>query len=111
MDGLPRVNLGALLMAPVWGPAHGIWASILFYPAWLVADNAFYAAASEPTPLTLYAMAVVAWFIEMCVMGHPHPAWAAFLTIPLVTWLLNALSHWWQGRKASDRHGVLLKSK
>ena len=55
---------------------------------------------------TLYAMAVVAWFIEMCVMGHPHPAWVAFLTIPLVTWLLNALSHWWQGRKASDRHGA-----
>ena len=55
---------------------------------------------------TLYAMAVVAWFIEMCVMGHPHPAWAAFLTIPLVTWLLNALSNWWLGRKASDRHGA-----
>ena len=24
LAGLPRVNLGALFLAPVWGPAHGI---------------------------------------------------------------------------------------
>lgn len=49
MKGLPRINWGALLMPGIWGPAHGFWASILFYPLWLVADNLIYAAYVEPT--------------------------------------------------------------
>lgn len=53
MKGLPRVNVGALLMPPIWGPAHGFWVTILFYPAWLIADNVFYAAFAEPTPLAI----------------------------------------------------------
>ncbi len=40
-------------MPPIWGPAHGFWVTILYYPAWLLADNVFYAAAQEPTPLAL----------------------------------------------------------
>ena len=31
LAGLPRVNLGALFLAPVWGPAHGMWAAFLFF--------------------------------------------------------------------------------
>lgn len=58
MKGLPRVNLGALLMPPIWGPAHGFWVTILFYPAWLVADNVFYAAYENPTPLALVIAAL-----------------------------------------------------
>lgn len=58
MKGLPRVNLGALLMPPIWGPAHGFWVTILFYPAWLVADNVFYAAYEDPTPLALIIAAL-----------------------------------------------------
>jgi hypothetical protein len=38
---LPRLNLGALLLPPVWGPAHGQWLTILFYPLWLFADISF----------------------------------------------------------------------
>ena len=53
LKGLPRLNIGALLMPPIWGPAHGFWVTILYYPAWLLADNVFYAAAQEPTPLAL----------------------------------------------------------
>lgn len=49
---------------------------------------------------TLYFMAVLAWFIAMVAIGQPHPAWVAFLTVPLVTWLLNAISRWWRTRKA-----------
>ena len=33
LAGLPRVNLGALFLAPVWGPAHGMWAAFLFFVA------------------------------------------------------------------------------
>ena len=25
LKGLPPINLGALFMPPIWGPAHGIW--------------------------------------------------------------------------------------
>lgn len=53
LEGVPRVNVGALFLPPIWGPAHGMWATILFYPVWLFADNAFYAAFSERTPLAV----------------------------------------------------------
>ncbi len=33
------------------------------------------------------------------VLNQPHPAWVAFLTIPLAEWLVWSLSHWWRGRK------------
>ena len=38
-SGLPRMNWGALFMPAVWGPAHGQWIAILFYPLWLFADT------------------------------------------------------------------------
>ena len=53
MEGLPPINLGALFMPPIWGPAHGIWVTILFYPMWLFADNLLYAAYSNPEPLSV----------------------------------------------------------
>ena len=39
-SSLPKVNWGALLMPAIWGPAHGQWITILFYPLWLFADTA-----------------------------------------------------------------------
>lgn len=59
LKGLPRVNVGALFLPPIWGPAHGFWATILFYPIWLFADNAFYAAWTERSPLSLVVAFVV----------------------------------------------------
>ena len=59
LKGIPRFNIGAFLLPPIWGPAHGIWASIIFYPIWLVADNTFYAAWSQRTPLAIGIAAVV----------------------------------------------------
>lgn len=58
LRGVPRVNVGALFLPPIWGPAHGMWATILFYPVWLFADNAFYAAFEQRTPLAV-ALALV----------------------------------------------------
>lgn len=37
---LPRFNLAAFLMPPVWGPAHGAWEGVIFLPMWLFADSA-----------------------------------------------------------------------
>lgn len=53
LKGLPRVNVAALLMPPIWGPAHGFWVTILYYPAWLVADNLFYSAYIEPNVFSI----------------------------------------------------------
>jgi len=36
---LPRFNLAAFLIPPIWGPAHGIWAGAIFLPIWLFADS------------------------------------------------------------------------
>lgn len=59
MEGVPRVNIGALFLPPVWGPAHGIWVAIVFYPLWLVADTCFVNAFVERTPLALGLGSVV----------------------------------------------------
>lgn len=63
MRGLPRVNLGALFMPPVWGPVHGFWATILYYPGLLLADNLIYAAWQDPTPLAVVLAVLVAVII------------------------------------------------
>lgn len=62
LEGLPPLNLGALFMPPIWGPAHGIWITILYYPAWLLIDNLFYGAYENPQPLTI-TLAVIAGLI------------------------------------------------
>ncbi len=53
LEGVPRVNIAALLMPPIWGPAHGIWATIVFYPLWIVADTCFVNAFAYRTPLSI----------------------------------------------------------
>lgn len=42
---LPRFNLAAFLMPPIWGPAHGAWAGGVFLPIWLFADSIIVSAA------------------------------------------------------------------
>ena len=36
---LPRFNLAAFLIAPIWGPAHGQWVGVVFLPIWLFVDS------------------------------------------------------------------------
>ena len=79
LEGIPRVNVGALFLPPIWGPAHGMWAAILFYPIWLFADNTFYAAFSERTPLAIVVALVVlvtltAGTVAFAIIGQPLAA-------------------------------------
>ena len=79
LAGLPRVNLGALFLAPVWGPAHGMWAAFLFFVAWLFADNVIYAATVEPTVMNvvlavLMAAGLVAATVVFAIVAQPFAA-------------------------------------
>lgn len=79
LEGIPRFNIGAFFMPPIWGPAHGIWAAIIFYPLWLVADNSFYAAWTERTPLSIALAAIifvvtVAITVAFSLIGQPLAA-------------------------------------
>ena len=58
--GLPRVNWGALFMPAIWGPAHGFWVCILFYPLYLFIDNLMFAAYTNPEPWTIALAAIAA---------------------------------------------------
>ena len=58
LKGLPRVNWGALFMPGIWGPAHGFWVSILFYPLWVFVDNMIFGAYVNREPWAI-ALAVV----------------------------------------------------
>lgn len=59
LRGMPPINIGAFLLPPIWGPAHGMWATIVYYPIWLFADNMFYAAYAERTPFSIGIAVVV----------------------------------------------------
>lgn len=61
---MPRLNVGALFMPAIWGPAHGQWYMILFYPIWLLMDNLIYGAVhgTASPALAVVAVAACAWF-------------------------------------------------
>ena len=58
LKGLPRVTIGALVMPGIWGPAHGFWACILFYPLMIFIDYVVYGAYIKPEAWTI-ALAVI----------------------------------------------------
>ena len=58
LEGLPRVNIGALVMPGIWGPVHGFWACILFYPLMIFIDYVVYGAYIKPEAWTI-ALAVI----------------------------------------------------
>lgn len=55
--GMPKFNIGALCLPPIWGPGHGLLITILWYPVWMMADNCFYTAYSAPSVLSHIAAA------------------------------------------------------
>ena len=79
LEGIPRINIGALFLPPVWGAAHGFWVLLLFYPLWLVADNLFFAAYTERTFFSI-AIALVVFVslllgtIAFSLIGQPLAA-------------------------------------
>lgn len=62
LEGIPRINWGAFFMPGIWGPAHGFWVAILFYPLWLLVDNLIFGAYRNPEPWSI-AIAVAAGVI------------------------------------------------
>lgn len=79
LKGLPRVNVGALFLPPIWGPGHGIWVTILFYPIWLFADNMFYAAYENPSAMSIALALIVfaslaAGTIAFAIVSQPFAA-------------------------------------
>ena len=66
LEGLLPINVGALFMPGIWGPAHGFWACILFYPLYLFADSLFYAAYTSGDAQAT-ALAVIAFVVLLAV--------------------------------------------
>ncbi len=69
LEGVPRLNIGAFLMPPIWGPAHGMWVTILYYPLWLIADNCFVNAVVARTPLAIIVAVLVAALLFLMTLG------------------------------------------
>lgn len=79
MKGIPRFNIAAFFMPFIWGPAHGIWATILYYPVLLFADNAVYAAYSEQSVLSIVLAVVIvvsltAVTVVFAILSQPYAA-------------------------------------
>lgn len=79
LEGIPRLNIGALFLPPIWGPAHGFWVTILWYPIWLFADNTFYAAFTERTVLSIVVALIVfvtltVGTVAFAIIGQPLAA-------------------------------------
>lgn len=86
------------------GILNGAWAMGLFLfltiPLYYMVGHAIGRKRIVPLISGAYPIVVVAWFCWMAfVLNQPHPAWVAFLTIPVVEWLVHSLSHWWRDRK------------
>lgn len=93
------------------GIVNGAWGMGLFLfftiPLYYLVGRAVGRRRIAPLVEGAYPLAVTAWFLYMgLVLGQPHPAWVAFLTIPLVEWLVHCLSRWWRDRarrKAAEK--------
>ena len=67
LQKLPRFNWGAFLMPPIWGPAHGLWITILFYPLFIFLDSLIRGAAANPSVLNV-AFATIASLATLAFM-------------------------------------------
>lgn len=79
LEGLPRFNVAAFLLPPIWGPANGLWVTILYYPAWLFTDNIIYAAYADPSVVSvvlavLVALTLLAVSIAFSLVSQPIAA-------------------------------------
>lgn len=86
------------------GILNGAWGMGLFLfltiPVYYMVGHAIGRRRIAPLVEGAYPIAVTAWFCYMAfVLNQPHPAWVAFLTIPVVEWLVHSLSRWWRDRK------------
>ena len=94
---LVYVLLGVFVDA--WGMGLFLFFSI---PVYYMLGHAVARRRLYPFVAGVYPIGVVAWFCYMAfVLNEWHPAWAAFLTIPLFEWLVHSLSRWWRNRSRS----------
>lgn len=96
--------LVVILVYLLLGILNGAWGAGLFLfltiPVYYMVGHAVGRRRIAPLISGTYPIAVVAWFCYMAFfMNQPHPAWVAFLTIPIVEWLVHSLSRWWRNRK------------
>lgn len=110
VPSLPRFNLAAFLVPPIWGPAHGQWTGAIFLPLWLFADSTFRSvgrnAATMIAAVVVGAgtLAAMAWFakranglawrdqwdrVSVAEYTKRERAWA-LLAVPLAALLLAA---------------------
>ncbi len=100
--------LVAIIVYLLLGFLNGAWGMGLFLfftiPLYYLVGAAVGRRRIAPLVAGAYPVGVTAWFCYMAfVLNQPHPAWVAFLTIPLVEWLVVSLSHWWNARKRRAR--------
>jgi hypothetical protein len=60
VPSLPRFNVAAFLIPPVWGPAHGQWAGAVFLPIWLFLDSIIASASAGPVAAAVATVAIFA---------------------------------------------------
>lgn len=88
----------------IGGMLQGLWGLGLFLffliPTYYIIIAAIDKKRIAPAIASLYPLASIAWFCWMAfIENQPHPAWAIFLTIPIVEVCVVAFSKWWQHRK------------
>ena len=80
-----------------WGPALFLFFTV---PVYYVLGVAIDERRIAPAVCALYPLGVTAWFLWMAFINNAwHPAWAIFLTIPVVECLTVYCSKAWQRRK------------
>jgi HTH-type transcriptional regulator/antitoxin HipB len=81
----------------VW--AIGLFAFFLI-PVYYMIGHTIYSKRFGKFLEGLYPLACIAWFLWMAfVVKQPHPAWVVFLTIPVVEWIVHAISKAYRNRK------------
>ena len=97
----PLVAILGYLLLGIFCDAWGTGLFLFFaIPLYYLVGSAIGRRRIAPFVSAAYPLGVVAWFCYMAfVLNQPHPAWVAFLTIPLVEWLVVSLSHGWSARR------------
>lgn len=90
-----------------WGPGLFLFFAI---PVYYVIGAAVAERRVMPAVAALYPLGATAWFFWMAFMENAwHPAWAIFLTIPLVECLAVYVSHAWaRRRRARERREAVI---
>ena len=104
----PLVVILAYLLIGVMNGEWGLGLFLFFtVPLYYMVGHAVGRKRIAPLVAGAYPLGVTAWFFYMAfVLSQPHPAWVAFLTIPLVEWLVFSLSRWWRDRRRRKRARV-----